>query len=189
MLEILISSKTRQKLLIKFFLFEGIEGYLRSMEREFHESSNSIRVELNKFVDAKLLLSRRIGKIRYYRANINHPLYNDLNAIVKKEVGIKQILDCNITSSGSLTALFITGNLANGIDSEIIELALVGKEFDYSYINACIAAVEKKINKKIMYLIYNPEQMEYYFKNKAHLAIWKSENFDDNPSHHLYKIN
>lgn len=179
MLDVLISSKTRQKLLVKFFLFEGTEGYLRSMEREFHESSNSIRVELKKFVDAGLLISRWNGKKRYYRANTNHPLYDELNGIVKKAVGIKQILECDITHAGNLMALYITGSLANGIDSDIIELALVGQELNSSYINNCVEKVEKKINRKIMYLTYTPKQIEYYFKNRPLLSIWKSDDYPD----------
>ena len=147
------------------------------MEREFHESSNSIRVELKKFVDAGLLVSRWYGKKRYYRANTNHPLFEELNGMVKKAVGIKQILDCNITNAGNLMAMFVTGNLANGIDSDIIELALVGLDLNSSYINNCVEKVEKNIKRKIMYLIYTPNQMEYYFRNKIHLSLWKSEKF------------
>lgn len=177
MLDVLISSKTRQKLLVKFFLFEGTEGYLRSMEREFHESSNSIRLELKKFIDAGLLISRRNGKKRYYRANTGHLLYNDIHEIVKKEVGIKQILECSITNAGNLQALFITGKLAMGIDSDTIELALVGRDIDYLYINKCVASVETIIKRKIMYLAYTPNQMEYFFRNKTHLVLWKSEDF------------
>ena len=49
MIETLISSKTRVKLLLKFFLNSRNTAYLRNLEEEFEESTNGIRVELNKF--------------------------------------------------------------------------------------------------------------------------------------------
>ena len=49
MIEVLISSKTRIKLLLKFFLNSNSKAYLRGLEQEFAESTNAIRVELNKF--------------------------------------------------------------------------------------------------------------------------------------------
>ena len=48
MLETLISSKTRIKLLLKFFLNSKTKSYLRNLESEFGESTNAIRVELNR---------------------------------------------------------------------------------------------------------------------------------------------
>jgi len=49
MIESLITSKTRIKLLLKFFFNSQTKSYLRSMEKEFGESSNAIRIELNRF--------------------------------------------------------------------------------------------------------------------------------------------
>ena len=49
MLDTLITSKTRIKLLLKFFLNAQTKSYLRSLEGEFGESTNAIRLELNKF--------------------------------------------------------------------------------------------------------------------------------------------
>ena len=57
MLETIITNKTRIKLIQKFFLNKDTTGYLRSLEAEFAESSNAIRVELNRLEAADLLLS------------------------------------------------------------------------------------------------------------------------------------
>ena len=47
MLESLITSKTRLRLLIKFFVNIANKGYLNSLASEFGESTNSVRKELN----------------------------------------------------------------------------------------------------------------------------------------------
>ena len=73
MLETLITSKTRIKLLLKFFLNIHNQGYLRSLESEFNESTNGIRQELNRFEHAGLLLTESEGNKKLYRANTNIP--------------------------------------------------------------------------------------------------------------------
>ena len=55
MIETLISSKTRIKLLLKFFLNSNTTAYLRSLESEFGESTNAIRIELNRLEEAGML--------------------------------------------------------------------------------------------------------------------------------------
>ncbi len=176
MLDTIVSSKTRIKLLIKFFLFEETEGYLRSMEREFNESTNSIRIELKKFLEAGLLISERRGKKRYYKANTGHPLFKEIRQIVYKTVGIDQIIENITTKVENLEAAFIIGNFANGVESDTLELAFVGEDMDLIFIDSCVKKVEKIINRKIMHLVYTPSQMEYFFQNKPHLIVWKAEN-------------
>ena len=66
MLDSLITSKTRLKLLIKFFMNPGTRAYLRELAKEFNESTNSIRVELNRLSDAKFLSSENAGRTIEY---------------------------------------------------------------------------------------------------------------------------
>jgi DNA-binding transcriptional regulator PaaX len=67
MIETLISSKTRIKLLLKFFLNSNTTAYLRSLEEEFGESTNSIRIELNRFEKAGFLASHSQANKKYLR--------------------------------------------------------------------------------------------------------------------------
>jgi len=175
MLETIISSKTRIKLLIKFFLIEGNRSYLRSLEREFNESTNSIRIELNRFEEAGLLISNLESNRKYYKANPRHPLYKDIMNIVRKTVGIDQIVDKVISKVGDLTAAYIIGDFATGIDSGTIELALVGKNIDTEFIQILVKKAEELIDRKIMYMILTPGQLDYFFKEKPILPIWGAD--------------
>ena len=67
MIETLISSKTRIKLLLKFFLNSNNTAYLRNLENEFQESTNSIRIELNRFEDAGLLIATTEGEQKKFQ--------------------------------------------------------------------------------------------------------------------------
>ena len=88
MLDSLITSKTRIKLLLKFFLNPGTRSYLRGLATEFGESTNSIRIELNRLTNAKLLKSVNVGRMVEYRANKDHTLFKDIQNVVNKYVGL-----------------------------------------------------------------------------------------------------
>lgn len=175
MLNSIITSKTRVKLLLKFFLNSNTKSYLRNLEQEFGESSNAIRVELNRLENAQLLCSEVSGNKKYFSANTNHPLYRDINNIVKNFVGIDKVIEKVTNHIGNLETAYITGDLARGIDSQIIDLVLVGKELDTAYIEKLIVKTEQLIEKKIRNLILTENQMTDYFKNKPVLLIWKQD--------------
>ena len=172
MLDSIITSKTRVKLLLKFFLNSNTKSYLRNLEQEFGESTNAIRVELNRLEGADLLCSEVSGNKKYFRANTDHPLYKDINNIVKNFVGIDKLIERVISQIGNLKTAYITGDLARGIDSQIIDLVLVGQNLDSNYIEELIVKTEKLIERKIRSLILTESQMSDYFKNKPVLLIW-----------------
>ena len=176
MLTSIITSKTRVKLLLKFFLNSNTKSYLRNLEQEFGESSNAIRVELNRLEGADLLRSEVKGNRKYFWANTNHPLFKDINNIVKNFVGIDQLIERVINMVGNLKSAYITGDLARGIDSRIIDLVLVGQNLDTVYIEQLVSKAENMIERKIRYLILTEIQMASYFRNKPVVLIWGQEN-------------
>ncbi|OFX33950.1 MAG: transcriptional regulator [Bacteroidetes bacterium GWF2_42_66] len=179
MLDTLITSKTRIKLLLKFFLNSKTQSYLRNLENEFGESSNAIRVELNRFEDAGLLTSSLSGNKKMYMANTKHPLYNDIHNIILKFVGFDQILDKVTSQVGDLKAAYITGKFAIGLDSQVIDLILVGDKLDRNYIVTLVEKAEKLTMRKIRFLILTMEEAFVHFKDIPHLLIWKKDDVGD----------
>ena len=175
MLDSIITSKTRIKLLLKFFLNSKTKSYLRNLEQEFGESTNAIRLELNRLESAGLLRSEVSGNRKYFEANTQHPLFNDINNILKKFVGIDKLIDRVISQIGNLEKAYITGDFAEGKDSQIIDLTLIGTNLDTSFIEKLITKAEKLIERKIRFLILTSEEMEDFFKNKPSLLIWKED--------------
>lgn len=175
MLESLITSKTRVKLLLKFFLNSQTRSYLRGLETEFGESSNSIRVELNRLEDAGLLSVATQGNKKMFFANTGHPLFKDIHNILKKFIGIDQIIDQITTQIGDLQAAFVTGDFAIGKDSKIIDLALVGYQLDRPFIDTLVEKAENLMSRRIKYIIVTAEEMTQFFLNKPVLLIWKAD--------------
>lgn len=154
MIETLISSKTRIKLLLKFFLNPNSSGYLRGLEQEFGESTNSIRLELNRFEKAGLLSTHHSGNKKLFQANTSHPLFNDVNSLIFKYVGLDKIIAHVVEKLGSLERLYLVGSFAKGLDSSIIDLLLVGK-IDRSYLMELIDKAESLVNRKIRFIDYD----------------------------------
>ena len=162
--------------MLKFFLNSNTKSYLRNLEQEFGESTNAIRVELNRLEGADLLCSEVKGNRKYFTANTNHPLFRDINNIVKNFVGIDKLIERVINLVGNLESAYITGDLARGVDSQIIDLVLVGENLDTSYIEQLVSKAENMIERKIRYLILTEIQMASYFRNKPVVLIWGQEN-------------
>jgi predicted transcriptional regulator len=65
----LISSKTRIKMLTRFFFNPQTRAYLRELAKDFNVSTNSVREELNQLTKTNLLKSEKNGRQVYYTAN------------------------------------------------------------------------------------------------------------------------
>jgi hypothetical protein len=176
MIETLITSKTRIKLLLKFFLNSKTTSYLRDLEEEFGESTNAIRVELNRFEKAGFLQSSVLGNKKLYKANINHPLFSDINNIVLKYIGLDYVIDKVVKKLGGLDSAWITGDFAKGMDGKVIDLLLIGEHIDKIYLIRLIEKVEKLINKKIRYFILSPDETGLFIDKKPEaLLLWENQ--------------
>lgn len=176
MIETLISSKTRIKLLLKFFLNSDMTAYLRNLEQEFGDSTNAIRVELNRFEQAGMLTSRVDGNKKVFQANRKHPLFQEVHNIIFKYVGLDQLLEYIVSGLGNLERVYLTGKFARGLNSDIIDLIFVG-EIDQVYLVTLIGKAEEMVKRKIRYVIYSSEEFKdnpSFQENKELLLIWQS---------------
>jgi len=175
-LDTLITSKTRVKLLLKFFLNSNSSSYLRGLEQEFGESSNAIRLELNRFEQAGLLTSNSQGNRKYFRANISHPLYRDIHNILLKYVGFDQIIEKVVNKLGKVEEVYVVGDFARGKDSRVIDLLFVGEGIDREYLIRLVDKCEKLIDRKIRYLVFENGEAEAFledFRPEEILLLWK----------------
>jgi len=148
--------------LLKFFLNDSSSAYLRSLESEFGESSNAIRIELNRFEKAGLLQSTVQGNRKYYQANNSHPLFGDIHNIVLKYVGIDQIVEKVVHKLGDLEKVYLTGGYAKGKDNGIIDLIFVGTKLDTAYLLKLVEKAEGLIRRKIRYMVMGGKEFEEY---------------------------
>jgi hypothetical protein len=178
MLDTLITSKTRIKLLMKFFLNSNSRSYLRNLESEFGESTNSIRLELNRFEKAGLLTTEINGNKKFFRANTSHPLFREINSILMKQIGFDQIVERVVQKLGNLEKVYVTGDFARGMDNPIIDLIFIGGNINREYLIKLIGKTETLIRKKIRYVVFEGTEFIEFLQTQKEsdlLILWKNE--------------
>ncbi|MDI1318559.1 ArsR family transcriptional regulator [Flavobacterium sp.] len=155
MLENLITSKTRLRLLVKFFINVANEGYLRGLASEMHESTNAIRKELNNLTEAGYLIRQETNQKITYKANQHNPFFILLQQIVRKYIGLDTIIEMVLERMGSVHRVFIIGDYAKGIDSGRIEVVLEGDDLNEEYIKKLSQKIENEIQKEVVFYLTN----------------------------------
>lgn len=150
-------------------------AYLRGLESEFGESSNAIRIELNRFEEAGLLNSFLQGNKKIFKVNSKHPLFGDIRSIIIKYAGIDRIVDSVRNRFPDLEFVYLIGDYARGLDTGVIDIVLVG-EIDLAEIAVTFQKAEVLIGRKIRYLNINKDDFDKYIKGQSSLLIWKKEN-------------
>ncbi len=175
MLDTLITNKTRIKLLLRFFLNSHSQSYLRNLENEFDVSTNAIRLELNRFEEAGLLLSATKGNRKMFYANTEHPLFPDIHNILLKYIGFDQIIERVVRKLGGVKKAYITGELAKGNDAKTIELLLIGTDMNEEYLTRLADKTSDLIKRKIRYTITDDsKEQEFLAKHPEAFLIWES---------------
>ena len=117
-----------------------------------------------------MLCSEYDGNKKYFSANKAHTLFSDIQNIVRKYVGIDQIVDQIVNDLGAIKKIYLTGVWAKGKESEVIDLSFVGTDLNKIYLVELIEKTEQLIGKKIKYLIY----LEHEILEEG-LLIWHKE--------------
>ena len=149
MLDSLITSKTRIRLLVKFFINVANTGYLRGLAIEMNENTNAIRKELNNLCKAGYIVRDASESKVMYRANTAHPLFASLQQLIRKHIGIDNIIAQILERMGEVTRIFVLGDYAQGIDSNNIEVVIEGPNLNESYIQQLVPKIENEIHRKV----------------------------------------
>jgi len=153
MLGELITSKTRLRLMIKFFISQANRGYLNGLATEMGESTNSIRKELNHLHSAGYLEKSKSDNKIEYKANTRHPLYEVLRKVILKHLGLEDAVEVVLERMGEVEQIVLIGDYAKGIDSGKIEIIVVGQNLNTSYVKNLEAKVEKLISRKVSFFL------------------------------------
>ena len=173
----IISSKTRIKLLIRLFFNPKAQSYLRQLAKEFNVSTNSVREELNKLAKSNLLISKKKGRQVFYQANSKHPLFPELKSMVGKVIGMDRVIDGIVNRLGDLEKAYLIDDYAEGKDTGIIDLLLVG-DIDEYHLNDLSRKTERYIKRKIRSLVLSREEYNRLLpklKQRPRLLIWEAD--------------
>jgi hypothetical protein len=169
MLENIITSETRLRLLIKFFISQANKGHLNGLANEMGGSTNKIRKELNNLQEAGYLQKVKVDNKVEYKANTEHPLFEVLRKVVMKHLGLEDIVENVLERMGNVQQIILVGDYANGQDSGKIEIFLIGKDLNMDYISQLESKIEKLIKRKVSFYLASK-----FLSDQKHITLFNS---------------
>lgn len=165
-------------MLLKFFLNSRTKAYLRSLEQEFGESTNGIRIELNRLEKAGMLTSLYLGNKKYFQANTKHPLFDEIHSMLLKQLGLDVVIDRLSTNIKGLQAIYITGDIAEGRAADIIDLVITGN-VEKERLLKQIDKVEQLIERKIRFILFDKirdKRLQKFTLEHSPMLLWDIKN-------------
>ena len=161
---------------MRLFLNAGQQAYMRELADEFGAPASQVRDELKHLNEAGLLIASKNGRQIFYRANKKHSLFPELQSMVQKALGMDHIIESILQRLGTLEKAFLIDDYAEGKDSGLIDLVLVG-DIDRNNLDDLVKKAEKYISRKIRTLVLNQSEykrMDAVFAGKQKLLLWES---------------
>lgn len=84
MLDILITSRVRKKIVIVFAKYPDFKTHARGLAKLIKEDPGNIQRELTRMVDGKFLIMTKKGNTKIYQTNKQFPILKELQSIVIK---------------------------------------------------------------------------------------------------------
>ncbi|NMC91415.1 MAG: ArsR family transcriptional regulator, partial [Smithella sp.] len=125
----------------------------------------------------KLLTSEKNGRNVYYVANDQHPLFPELKSMVSKVMGLDQVVESILTRLGDLEKAYIIDDYAEGKDTGIIDLVLVGN-IDQYHLNDLSRKTEHYIKRKIRPLVLTREEFAAFMptlEKRPNFLVWERQ--------------
>lgn len=124
----IIFPRVRAEVLRLLFADESRELHLRELTRQSGLTLGTLQTEVEKLCAADLLLSRRDGNRRYFKANATHPLFVDLRQLVLKTAGLREVLAEALRDLAGVELAFVFGSLAAGAGKAAsdVDLLVIG---------------------------------------------------------------
>ena len=160
---------------MRLFLNPNQHAYLREMAGEFKVSPSQVREELQHLSDAGLLEHEKSGRQINYRANQQHPLFPELHSMVQKALGMDRILDSIIERLGNLEQAWLLDDYAEGKDTGLIDLLLVGA-INQENLEDLVSKTERYIGRKIRTLVLMADEFDRLspvFSERSMLLLWE----------------
>lgn len=167
MLEDLIISKVRVKILTLFLLNPGKIFYVREIVRKIKEEINAVRRELSHLEKAKMVKSERRANRLYYLFRRDYPLYFELLEIVNKAHGLGGEILKQRAKLGKIKFVMLSGKFVRGKERgpEDVDLLVVG-EVVLPQLSQIVRAEEVRRDREINYTVMSEKEFEFRKKRR-----------------------
>lgn len=133
-----------------------LQVHLRELARMIGAAPGTLKKELDALCSAGLLTSQRVGNQSRFAANTQHPVFPELQALIRKTIGMADTLRLSLAPlADQIVAAFIFGSMASATENanSDIDLMVIGEATFGDVINATYDAqnlLGRDINPKVM---------------------------------------
>ena len=154
--DLLFPNQYRRKVLGLLLMRPDQQIHLRELARVIGAAPGTLKKELDALCGVGLLRAERVGNQVRFCANTAHPVFPELQALIRKTIGLADALRLSLAPlAGRIDAAFIFGSMASGSESagSDIDLMVVGDAGFAEIVDATYAAqatLGREINPKVM---------------------------------------
>ncbi|MBI3485256.1 MAG: nucleotidyltransferase domain-containing protein [Acidobacteria bacterium] len=156
-----LRSKLRRDLLGYFFTNPDAEHYLRELAALLHADAANLSRELAALAQLGIFQWRLRGRLKFYRLNRAHPLFEEYRRIISKTIGVEGQLRRLFASMPGIQQAYLFGSFAsNRQDSQSdIDVLLVGSP-DPEKLASEVRKLEKRLARAINYTLLSKSEFQ-----------------------------
>ncbi|HEU4966193.1 MAG TPA: transcriptional regulator [Candidatus Saccharimonadales bacterium] len=164
MIEQLLGSKTRVKLLQLFLSNPNRSFYVREITRKIDEQINSVRRELSNLLNIGIIISDTTNNRLYYEVNQSYEFYRPLRDIFGSSsmkdgaIAVAKQKD-DYKALGNVDLLILTGQFTRD-DRAGVDLIIVGNT-NGNAVQKFVADLEQKEGKELRYTVMTTSDFRY----------------------------
>lgn len=167
MLENIIVSKVRVKLLEIFFTEPAEMYHVRGLVRKAGEEINAVRRELANLEKAGILKKEQRGNRIYYWLNLNYIYYPELISVFAKEAGLGSQIIKHKNRIGKISYCVFSGKFVRKTErkEDEVDVLLVG-EIVMAELAGLVKAEEERRGREINYTTMSDEEFSFRKRRK-----------------------
>lgn len=155
-------TKSRQRVLALIFGNPGRTFYANELIALAGSGSGAVQRELAKLERAGLVVVRRVGNQKHYRANADAPVFAPLRDLILKTSGLADVLRASLASiGGRIRAAFVYGSVAMKRDTAVsdIDLMIISDDLSYADLFTILEDASKRLGRTVNPTIYSRPEL------------------------------
>lgn len=153
--------RTRQRVLAYLFGQPGRSFFVTELIGLVAAGSGGVQRELARMAESGLVTVTRVGNRKHYQANRASPVFDELCAIVRKTVGLREPLrEALAPLAKHIAAAFVFGSVATGGDTAAsdIDVLVLSDRVDYAEVSAALQPAERRLGRTVNPTVYTPAE-------------------------------
>ena len=172
MLEALLGSRLRAKVLGWLFTHPDERYFVRQLTTLVKEDSTNVSRELARLERTGILVSTTEGKQKYYQANRESLLFDELHGLIIKTAGVADVLrSALVPAQEQIKVAFIFGSIVSGNERRRsdIDVMVVGK-ISFEEVVSLLSPAEEKLRREVNPVVYPVAEFKKKVREDHHFV-------------------